>query len=369
MLEADHARMQRELKEVQIKAAAEIKEVRKQASAESDHLTSHNRLIARQREDDLAMLKVRRLRCARCPRLGAHGHARASPCLFVFARVGCGRDFVTQEQYAEVQAMYAARVKALEEKLSALRQKCVCYAFRSPRGHQSAPPAPHSQGVHGGVGAVRHRHKALEKRRNMELEGFTIDVANLRREVSGLLGSGRVRPPVTERRDARGVPRACSCGTWWHSSWDRPPCPATRRTWSCRSWRTVAASPAERPHEQGGRPNARSKSEAPPVSLDSTPSAHAAARQSGRARSARRPRSGAPAAPAGARVERRLRVVHLKPRSHLPHRHAPLVRKPAMRRVSAEVWCRPCVRGAIASRDCIPTRTVLTVCACVRVCV
>lgn len=129
MLEADHARMQRELKEVQIKAAAEIKEVRKQASAESDHLTSHNRLIARQREDDLAMLKVRRLRCARCPRLGAHGHARASPCLFVFARVGCGRDFVTQEQYAEVQAMYAARVKALEEKLSALRQKCVCSAF------------------------------------------------------------------------------------------------------------------------------------------------------------------------------------------------------------------------------------------------
>ena len=80
MLEADHARMQRELKEVQIKAAAEIKEVRKQASAESDHLTSHNRLIARQREDDLAMLKVRRLRCARCRRLGAHGHARCSPC-------------------------------------------------------------------------------------------------------------------------------------------------------------------------------------------------------------------------------------------------------------------------------------------------
>jgi len=67
-----------------------VQEIRKQATVESDHLTSHNRLIARQREDDLAMLK---------------------------------------EQYSEVQAMYSARVKALESKLTATRKKCVDWAF------------------------------------------------------------------------------------------------------------------------------------------------------------------------------------------------------------------------------------------------
>ena len=59
-----------------------------------------------------------------------------------------------KEQYAEVQAMYETRVRGLETK----------------------------------VAKVRQRYRTLERRRNLELEGFTNDIAALRRAVLQLEG-------------------------------------------------------------------------------------------------------------------------------------------------------------------------------------
>lgn len=46
--------------------------IRQQTSVEADSLTAHNRLIARQRDDDLAMLKVNE--CVEASFVFAHSH-------------------------------------------------------------------------------------------------------------------------------------------------------------------------------------------------------------------------------------------------------------------------------------------------------
>ena len=146
----------------------------------------------------------------------------------------------------KVQQMYSARVKALEEKLTALRKKCVLACRVCDKGVPRLCAVSHTPSrncLHCLACSSVRRYKGLEKRRNMELEGFTLDVGNMRRQVraDGAPSCARALwlPGCLCCSCSRTLCGTCmahvlcgtiSCVRCRHSSW-------TQRCWTCRSAR------------------------------------------------------------------------------------------------------------------------------------
>lgn len=92
-----------------------MQRVKQAALREGNAFKEYTRQHAQQREDDIRLLKVGEV--ARPARVPANGVIDGPVCI----PLRCA----PQEQYAEVQSMYEARVRALETKLTKARQRYV----------------------------------------------------------------------------------------------------------------------------------------------------------------------------------------------------------------------------------------------------